>query len=369
MPTQTMPDPLCVLDAISDGVYVTDLNRQIVYWSRSAEKITGWKSEDVVGRSCHDGILCHIDKDGHVLCGEEYCPLHRAIVSGTQSTAPIIVFAQGKSGRRVPMRVTVGPVLSPDGSVIGGVETFHDLSESIQDDERARKIQNLCMVSNLPADDRLAFRTHYIPRDIVGGDFTALTQLSPDRYGFLLADVSGHGVAAALYTMFLRSLWDAHKALLTSPARFAAAMSRSLCGLIQQDSPFAAALCGMVDLAEGVVRVAGAGNPPPLLFSAGAAPRAIPCPGLPLGLFEEADYIEESAEFRPGDHLLLFTDGATEITRKDGSMLEVTGLVECLGALGYPRPGLELKEVEEALLKASNRIRFDDDLTLLEIRR
>lgn len=102
--------PLLVLDSISDGVYVTDLDRKIVYWNKSAERITGWLPADVVGRCCHDGILCHIDKDGHVLCGQEYCPLHRSIVSGHQSTAPIVVFAQGKNGNRVPMRVMAGPI-------------------------------------------------------------------------------------------------------------------------------------------------------------------------------------------------------------------------------------------------------------------
>ena len=70
-------------------------------------RITGWESADVVGRRCLDGVLCHIDNNGHQLCGEEFCPLHRAMVTGTQSTVGIIVFAQGKKGNRIPMQVTV----------------------------------------------------------------------------------------------------------------------------------------------------------------------------------------------------------------------------------------------------------------------
>lgn len=364
-----MPEPQLVLDSISDGVYVTDPDRQIVYWSRSAQEITGWRSEDVVGKHCHDDILCHVDKDGHRLCGEEYCPLHRAIVSGNQSTAPIIVFAQGKNGERIPLRVTVGPVRAVDGRIVGGVETFHDLSDEINDVERARKIQTLSMCGDLPSDNRIAFRTHYVPRDIIGGDFHAITRFSSDTYGFMLADVSGHGVAAALYTMFLRSLWDTHKNLLESPARFASAMCKSLCGLIREDAPFAAALCGWLDINKGILRLSGAGNPPPLLFTAGSEPRSIPCTGLPLGLFEESEYSEVTADFRVGDCLLLFSDGVTEVTRKDGSMLQSEGLVDCLMALGYPGSELSLKNLEEAILASSDRIRFDDDLTLLEIRR
>ncbi len=71
-------DIKAIVDSLSDGVYVCDPQRRIIYWSKPAERITGWRAEEVVGRCCFDDVLCHIDKDGHKLCGEEYCPLHRA---------------------------------------------------------------------------------------------------------------------------------------------------------------------------------------------------------------------------------------------------------------------------------------------------
>jgi sigma-B regulation protein RsbU (phosphoserine phosphatase) len=66
-----------ILDHMSEGIYVCDRNRRIVFWSKSSERITGWRSEDVLGRACHENILCHEDRDGHRLYGKEYCPLHR----------------------------------------------------------------------------------------------------------------------------------------------------------------------------------------------------------------------------------------------------------------------------------------------------
>ena len=90
-----------ILDSLSDGVYVCDRDRRIVFWSRAAARITGWESTDVVGRRCLDDVLCHIDKDGHRLCGEEFCPLHRAMVTGATSTVGIMVFAQGKAGNGI----------------------------------------------------------------------------------------------------------------------------------------------------------------------------------------------------------------------------------------------------------------------------
>ena len=106
------PAPLEVLDSVHDGVYVTDSRRQITYWNPAAERMTGWSAEDIVGRTCYDDVLCHEDKDGRKLCGEEHCPLHRAIVTGNSSTLPIIVFAQCKDGDRIPVRVSVAPQAS-----------------------------------------------------------------------------------------------------------------------------------------------------------------------------------------------------------------------------------------------------------------
>ena len=54
-----------IFDSLSEGVYVCDLERRITYWSKSAERITGWSADQVVGRQCFDNVLCHIDKDGH----------------------------------------------------------------------------------------------------------------------------------------------------------------------------------------------------------------------------------------------------------------------------------------------------------------
>ena len=161
--------PDVILNCINEGVYVTDTDRKILYWGKAAERITGWSAEEVVGKYCHDGVLCHIDKDGHTLCGEQYCPLYRSIVTGKRSNAPIIMFAKTKSGGRVPLQVAVSPLRNAAGEVIGGVETFRDLSDEFADIERAREIQALALQCDLPPDPRIRFASRYIPHDIVGG--------------------------------------------------------------------------------------------------------------------------------------------------------------------------------------------------------
>jgi PAS domain S-box-containing protein len=356
-----------VLGALNDGVYATDTHRRIVYWSKAAERITGWPAEEVVGTRCSDGILCHVDKDGHPLCGREYCPLHRAIVTDQASTIPLILFARSKSGERIPMRASVAPIHDAAGNVIGGVESFRDLSGQIGDIRRAQEIQNVTCQSEVPDDPRVRIATHYVPHDVIGGDFYAVAPLDADRYGFLLADVTGHGLSAALYTMYLGSIWKDQRDVLSEPAAFAAAMNARFCQLMDEDMALAAGLCGVLDLADGVVRVANAGGPPPLHVRDGRY-ETIDCSGLPLGGFRDAEYEEAVVEVAGGDALLFFTDGAVEVFDENDRALGPEGLAEVLNDLGYPASGVGFEKIEERLLRYSHRIRFDDDLTFLEMR-
>ncbi len=357
-----------VVDSLSDGVYACDLDRRITYWSKSAERITGWSAADVVGRRCSDNILCHVDKDGHQLCGKEYCPLYRAMTTGTPSTESLLAYARAKDGRRIATLVRVAPIRDHHGRVIGGVETFRDAAEMVHDLERAQAIQQCALRHDLPEDPRVTFSAHYIPHGIVGGDYYAIEKLDGGRYGLFLADVMGHGTAAALYTMYLSSLWDRFHRLLHSPAEFAQRMNDELAAVVKDGQSFATATCGLLDVENRVFRFAGAGSPPLLLMHADGTHQCPECPGLPLAIVHGSTYEETTVPLRQGDALLLFSDGAVEIGNADDQMLGIDGLVDVLKALGYPRAELQMEVLEERLLRYSNAIRLEDDLTLLEVR-
>lgn len=360
--------PGLVLDSLNVGVYVTDRSRKIVYWGKAAERITGWSAPDVIGKRCHEDVLCHVDKDGHRLCGEEHCPLHRCMVTDQGSTVPIIVFAQRPDGGRVPLQVAVSPLRDGEGQVVGGVETFRDLSQEFADTNRARKIQHLSLQHDFPADSRIRFEVRYVPHDMIGGDYVAVESLGSGQYGILLADVTGHGVPAALYTMFLSSLWKSHKHRLENPPEFARAVGNQLRHLVQEEEPFAAAICGVFDLERSQLRLSGAGNPAPLVFRSNGALVMPDACGMPLGLMSDAEYDQVVVPIASGDCVLFFTDGATEIsTAKDG-YLGTEGLLRVLKEVGYPAAGPLLTDIETHLLAASDRIRFDDDLTLVDVR-
>jgi PAS domain S-box-containing protein len=357
-----------ILDSLSEGVYVCDRDRRIVFWSKSAERITGWQSEDVVGKRCLEDILCHVDKDGHRLCGEEYCPLHRAMITGVTTSVPIIVFAQSKDGRRIPTQVTTSPIRNAAGEVIGGVETFRDVSPILVDLERAKKIQEQSLDQDLPADPRVQFSTFFMPHDIVGGDYYAIKQIDADRYGFLLADMEGHGVAAALYAMHLSILWNRYFHLLKHPADFTAAVNAALIEIFGSVVTFATAMCGIIDVPEATLCFSGAGGPTPLIIHENWTVDQPKSTGPPLGIMEDISYKEKTVKLEPGDSILLFSDGAIEIENAKNEWLGNEGFLEILKSLGYPRKKLSMDFLEEELLKFSNDIRLQDDITIIEVR-
>jgi sigma-B regulation protein RsbU (phosphoserine phosphatase) len=362
-----LPNADVILDSLNDGLYVCDTERRILYWSKSAERITGWTAGEVVGHKCLEDILIHEDKDGRRLCGEEFCPLHRSMVTNTASASPVIVFGQTKYRGRIPMVVSVAPIHDAEGRVVGGVESFHDFSETYQDLERAKRIQMLSLECDLPQDDRVSFASFYLPHDMVGGDYFAISQLNADCYGFFLADVMGHGVAAALHTMHLSSLWGRYGQSIESPAQFARLVNCELSKIVKGES-FAAAVCGIIDAAGKTVRFASAGGPALVLLNPDGDARQVSVPGIPFGMFADAEYTDTEFACASGDCLLMFTDGAIEIYNASGHMLKTEGLLGILQSLDYPQSRIEIEPLQKALLQFSNGIRLDDDLTFLEVR-
>ena len=110
-----------LLDNLFDGVYFVDPDRVITYWNRAAERITGYKAEKVLGRSCRDNILNHVTGNGVQLCLTN-CPLASTMADGKPREAE--VYLHHSDGHRVPVSVRASPIFDGDGKIIGAVETF-----------------------------------------------------------------------------------------------------------------------------------------------------------------------------------------------------------------------------------------------------
>ncbi len=126
-----------LLENLADGIYFVDPERKITFWNRSAEELTGFTKEEVVGKYCYDNILNHVDLDGNQLC-KTMCPLARTLQDGKSRRAG--VFLQHKNGRRLPVSIRINPIKSGD-RIIGAVESFSDSSSQIASLQRVEDLE------------------------------------------------------------------------------------------------------------------------------------------------------------------------------------------------------------------------------------
>lgn len=118
-----------LIDNLYDGVYFVDRDRRITYWNKGAERITGYKSNQTIGRHCRDNILNHITANGVQLCLTN-CPLAASMDDGQPREAE--VFLHHHDGHRMPVVVRASPIRNKDGEIIGAVETFSNNEKVIQ---------------------------------------------------------------------------------------------------------------------------------------------------------------------------------------------------------------------------------------------
>ena len=135
MPASTINSKLAlILDNISDGVYVTTDEREIVYWNSGAERITGYSAAEAVGSHCYDNLMDHTDVHGAHLCFVG-CPLRDCIEHGTTRMVSE-VFLKRKNGERLAVYVKTATFVE-EGRVYG-VEVFGELAEVAGRDLAAR---------------------------------------------------------------------------------------------------------------------------------------------------------------------------------------------------------------------------------------
>ncbi|WP_052515366.1 SpoIIE family protein phosphatase [Dethiosulfatarculus sandiegensis] len=354
-----------ILHHTTDGIYVTDLKCRILYWNKAAERITGWSAEEVIGVPCHNDVLVHVDRKGKPLCKPGLCPLHRAMASDRQSKSAVLLFAKKKDGSRVPVTVSVAPLRNKDGKVIGGVEVFRDETERIRNLRRARQIQHHVMSFEKPKG-KICFETVYHPVEAIGGDYFNIRTLKNGKHAFLMADITGHGTAAALYTMALHAMWQERSPLHHQPARLFTVLNNDLENIFLGDS-FCSAFMGVVDPLTGRVVYASAGHPPPLVrHKDGSLDKLEPLDML-LGTIKNQKYQQVEYELKPGELLFLFSDAAFETADPKGLAFGHDRLADLLReADPADCPGF-LAKLEDNLLKHSQTVALDDDLTLMTV--
>jgi phosphoserine phosphatase RsbU/P len=180
--------------------------------------------------------------------------------------------------------------------------------------EIARQIQSAILPRGVPHVIGLDIAARHLPMTAVAGDFYDFLVVDDRRVGILVADVTGHGVPAALIASMLKSALAAQSAHAAEPARVLDGLNQALCGKFEEH--FVTAGYAFIDTENQRLRYAGAGHPP-LLFGSvnggnGPVFREVEANGLLLGVSDQAQYAAVELPFGPGDRCVLYTDGVVE---------------------------------------------------------
>jgi sigma-B regulation protein RsbU (phosphoserine phosphatase) len=181
----------------------------------------------------------------------------------------------------------------------------------------ARAIQLAALPRRNPEQPGLKVAAVYTPASDVAGDFYDFLELDRGCLGIFIADVSGHGVPAALVASMLKIALATQAENAASPARILTNLNALFCGRLERQ--FITAAYVHIDPIAGVLTAASAGHPPPILRH-GESCDEINAPGVVLGRFRDAAYEEVTCPFVPGDTLVLYTDGVTETANRAAEM-------------------------------------------------
>ncbi len=175
--------------------------------------------------------------------------------------------------------------------------------------EVAKRIQLSILPTSFPVSPHFTVAARYVPMTAVAGDFYEFLSTGGPRAGLLVADVSGHGVPAALIASMVKMATTAQRQHAASPERLLAGVNEALCGSTQ--GQFVTAAYVYLDAERGELCYAAAGHPPMLLLRDGQV-CSIEENGLVLGVFSSAAYSSTKQSLVKGDRLLLYTDGVIE---------------------------------------------------------
>ena len=217
----------------------------------------------------------------------------------------------------------------------------------------AREIQRSILPASMPAIEGLRLDARYVPATSVAGDFYDVLVLDERRCGVLVADVSGHGIPAALVASMVKVAVASQARLADDPAALLAELNAVL--LRDVRGGFVTATYLYFDGPS--VHVANAGHPAPLLVR-GSEVRELGTANPLLGRFKGARYAAVAADLQRGDRIVAFTDGITEALNVRGEMFGEERLHETL------RQGEDIVAAVEAWRARSSDA---DDLTVVTI--
>jgi sigma-B regulation protein RsbU (phosphoserine phosphatase) len=234
------------------------------------------------------------------------------------------------------------------------------LNDTQKELELAKRIQLSILPARFPPSPQFDVAARYVPMTSVAGDLYDYVLAEDGRAGLLIADVSGHGVPAALIASMVKLAAASQRAAASDPARFLLGMNAALRGNTQNQ--FVTAAYVYLDSAVRQIRYSAAGHPPMLVLRHRDV-TAIEQNGLMLGAFDFSTYSATTLGLEDGDRLLLYTDGLIEASNAAGEFFGRESLATALASTVGSSPAEAADLILSSVQKWSAT--QDDDLTLV----
>ncbi|MDO8836257.1 MAG: SpoIIE family protein phosphatase [Vicinamibacterales bacterium] len=240
-----------------------------------------------------------------------------------------------------------------------------------RDLELARALQSGLLPRAFPTPDAapgVELFARLEPAREVSGDFYDFFWVQPGELCFVVADVSGKGIAAGLFMAVTRTLVRAIARPGRSPREIMERVNRQLCD--ENDAQlFVTMMLGLLDTRTGLVRCGLGGHNPPVRVPRAGAPAFEPPGGMPLGLFDTAQFGEHEFVLDPQDSFVVYTDGVTEARNAADEFFEEDRLIATISAAHGLAPEALTQRIIAAVESFVGAAPRSDDITVLTLRR
>lgn len=214
----------------------------------------------------------------------------------------------------------------------------------------------------------------YLPADRVSGDLYDISWIDEDRLGVSIADATGHGMPAALLTIFVKNVLRAREVVarqdkLIEPDELLARLNRELIRSNLSQCQFVTGLHAIFDQTTCRIRWARGGVPYPILLRAGRRPERLVSQGGLIGAFEDQAFEKVEHQFEHGDVLLFHTDGLEALFRRRGNGDRAFNLLETewMRRLTLDGPEVALAEARQLALSLPDTQWYKDDITAIAL--
>jgi sigma-B regulation protein RsbU (phosphoserine phosphatase) len=230
----------------------------------------------------------------------------------------------------------------------------------------ARQLQFRLLPPTLPKLANLDIAAKFVPARAIGGDLYDFVGYSMSRTAIVIGDVSGKGAPAAIYAALVSGILRSHAPIEPGPAEMLSAVNFSL-GERRIDGQFVSLIYAVWDDRNRTLQVANSGLPRPIYCHDGKI-EIIEATGLPLGLFDDADYDEFSFRAKPGDMFVFFSDGILDASNKAEELFGRERVGEIVAANPNASADEMVNLIFQAVAEHASGVEAFDDQTVVAIR-